>query len=92
MLESTIELKIKGAVIVMGGLCLKWVSPGFSGVPDRIIILPGGRILFVEVKRPGGKLRPRQQRVHDQMRSLGCEVITVDDADEMIRILKGEDQ
>lgn len=87
MLESKVEAKICETVQEMGGLCLKWVSPGFSGVPDRIIILPGGRILFVEVKRPGGKPRPRQIRVQEQLRDLGCEVITVDDVEDLKEIL-----
>ena len=54
-LEKEIERKLK--VLVegkLGGLCLKWVCPGWSGVPDRILLLPGGRVQFVELKRPKG--------------------------------------
>ena len=54
-LEKEIERKLK--VLIegkLGGLCLKWVCPGWSGVPDRILLLPGGRIYFAELKRPYG--------------------------------------
>ena len=54
-LEKEIERKLK--ILVegkLGGLCLKWVCPGWSGVPDRILLLPGGRIQFAELKRPKG--------------------------------------
>jgi hypothetical protein len=52
--ERDIERALVGMVKRHGGLCLKWVCPGWSGVPDRIILLPGGRVLFVETKRPKG--------------------------------------
>lgn len=60
-LEKEIERKLK--VLVegrLGGCCLKWVCPGWSGVPDRIILLPGGKVCFVELKRPSGKTEPLQ--------------------------------
>lgn len=61
-LEKDIEAKLRQAVGSAGGLCLKWVCPGWAGVPDRIVLLPGGRIVFVEVKRPkGGTLSPIQK-------------------------------
>ena len=54
-LEKEIERKLKTLVEgKLRGLCLKWVCPGWSGVPDRILLLPGGRIYFVELKRPKG--------------------------------------
>lgn len=60
-LEKEIEAKLRAAVESRGGLCLKWVCPGWAGVPDRIVLLPGGRILFVETKRPvGGRLSSLQ--------------------------------
>lgn len=51
-LEKDIERKLRTMVESHGGLCLKWVCPGWAGVPDRIVLLPGGRALFVELKRP----------------------------------------
>lgn len=60
-LEKELEKKLVGMVRNAGGLCLKWVCPGWAGVPDRIVLLPGGRIVFVEMKRPrGGVLSSRQ--------------------------------
>ena len=81
MREVTVENKVKAMVKVLGGLCLKFASPGFTGVPDRIILLPGGRIVFAEIKAPGEKPRPRQKRVHEQLRRLGFTVLVIDDAD-----------
>ena len=67
------------------GLCLKWVSPGFTGVPDRIVILPNGKIFFVEVKRPGLKdgRSPRQKRVAQQLTDLGCTVLRVSSMEDL---------
>lgn len=53
MREKTVEAALRKAVEDEGGLCLKWVCPGHTGVPDRIILFPGGVIAFVELKRPG---------------------------------------
>lgn len=71
-LEKEIECKLRQMVEKHGGQCLKWVCPGWSGVPDRIILLPGGLILFVETKRPkGGKLSRLQEWWADKLRGLG---------------------
>lgn len=60
-LEKEIEKKLTNIVKRHGGLCLKWVCPGWSGVPDRIVLLPGGKVIFVELKRPkGGVISKRQ--------------------------------
>ena len=61
-LEKEIEEKFIDTVKRHGGLCLKWVCPGWSGVPDRLVLLPGGRIIFCELKRPkGGRLSALQK-------------------------------
>ena len=61
-LEKDIEARLRKTVEAAGGLCLKWVCPGWVGVPDRIVLLPGGRIIFVETKQPkGGKLSAMQK-------------------------------
>lgn len=61
-LEKEIEAKLRKLVVNHGGLCLKWVCPGWAGVPDRIILLPGGRVVFAELKRPkGGRLSSMQR-------------------------------
>lgn len=56
-LEKSIESILRKAVEDDGGLCLKWVCPGHRGVPDRMILFPGGIIAFVELKRPGAKVK-----------------------------------
>lgn len=62
MLEKFLEQKLVRCVRAAGGLCLKWSSPGAAGVPDRIVLLPGGRLIFVEMKRPkGGRLSKLQK-------------------------------
>ena len=76
MLESEIERKLTDKVkgLGCGVRCLKFVSPGFTGVPDRIILLPGAHVIFVELKQPGKKERKRQEYVQGLLRSLGFEV------------------
>ena len=68
----------------MGCLCLKFESPGFTGVPDRMILMPGGEMFFVELKAPGKKERPRQRYVQDQLRALGFIVMSSIDGEEGI--------
>ena len=84
-MEKDIEAYIKNQVDAMGGLFLKWVCPGNDGVPDRIVLLPGGQILFVEVKRPGTKdgRTPRQKRVADLLTALGFTVIRMSSMDDI---------
>lgn len=56
-LEKSVENVLRQAVEAEGGLCLKWVCPGHKGVPDRMLLFPGGIIAFVELKRPGAKVK-----------------------------------
>lgn len=71
-LEKEIEKKLTDMVKNHGGLCLKWVCPGWSGVPDRILLLPGGRVFFVETKRPkGGKVSELQKWWNKKLTKLG---------------------
>jgi hypothetical protein len=71
-LEKDIERKLRTKIEALGGHCLKWVCPGWLGVPDRIVLLPGARIFFVETKRPrGGKLAPMQRWWQGRIRRLG---------------------
>jgi len=78
MNEKFIERKLVEAVKKMGGLAPKFVSPGLDGVPDRIILLPGGHIAFAETKAPGKKMRPLQIRRKQQMEGLGFKVYCID--------------
>lgn len=72
MLEKELEAKLVCSVRARGGLCLKWVCPGTAGVPDRIILLPGGRIAFAELKRPeGARVAPLQKYWRRVLTDLG---------------------
>ena len=71
-LEKEIEQKLIDIAKRYRGKCLKWVCPGWAGVPDRILLLPGGRVIFVETKRPkGGVLAKRQEWWRRELRLLG---------------------
>ncbi len=87
MREKTVEEKLVKAVKAMGGICPKWVSPGFDGMPDRIVLLPDGRMAFVEVKAPGEKPRPLQISRHELLRSLGYRVYVLDEPEQIGGIL-----
>lgn len=81
------EQKLIAATKKRRGLCLKWVSPGYAGVPDRIVLLPHGRIGFVEVKAPGEKPRKLQVSRHRLLRRLGYKVYVLDRLDDIEAIL-----
>ena len=78
MREREIERKLVSAVKSHGGICPKFVSPGFDGMPDRVVLLPQGKIGFVEVKRPGEEPRPLQTARHRILRKLGFLVFVFD--------------
>lgn len=78
MLEGRIEKTLRRKVKERGGECLKFVSPGTSGVPDRIIFLPGGVIRLAETKAPGRKPRAVQSAVHRRLAELGVQVAVID--------------
>ena len=80
MLERDIEEHLRLSVKNLGGLCLKLVCPGFTGVPDRMILLKGGVIAFVELKRPGQRERQRQAFVQHRLRKLGFPVFSCVDS------------
>lgn len=86
--ERAVERYLKDAVLQAGGSSWKWVSPGHTGVPDRIVIFPGGRVYFVEVKTKGGKLSARQTFVLRLLRAFGCNTDVVysrDDVDDFLK-------
>lgn len=85
VLEKEIESKLRHMVEQHGGMCLKWVCPGWAGVPDRIVLLPGGRIIFVELKRPkGGKVSSRQNWWGRKLFGMGFEWYVVADEDKLM--------
>lgn len=83
MNEEFIEQKLVKAVKNKGGAALKFVSPGVDGVPDRIVLLPGGRVGFVELKSPGKKMRPLQERRKRQLEALGFRVWCVNSPEQI---------
>ena len=87
MRESAIERKLVRAVKSLGGLAPKFISPGLDGVPDRLVLLPGGHMAFVELKAPGKKLRPLQERRKEQLEGLGFRVYVVDKPEQIGGIL-----
>ena len=88
MREKNIEKQLVNAVKAEGGMCPKLVSPGTDGMPDRMVLLPEAHIGFVEVKAPGQKPRPLQERRHAQLRDLGFLVSVLDDPDQIPGIIK----
>lgn len=77
MKESVIEAWMVRAIRSRGGLCYKWVSPGTVGVPDRIVILPGGRTIYIELKTEVGELSKIQKHIHEELRKRGADVRTL---------------
>lgn len=87
-MEKTVERYLRDQVRNRGGLALKLVCPGWTGVPDRLILMPGGRAYFAETKDLGKHPRPRQRYVHDRLRALGFQVFVPDSrtaVDELLR-------
>lgn len=80
-LEKEVEKKLTQGIKKLGGRAYKWVSPGNRGVPDRIVVLPGGRIIFIELKKDTGELTGLQKIQSRVLSQLGCDV----------RALYGED-
>ena len=93
MREKEIEQKLIEKVKRRGGIAPKWVSPGFAGVPDRLIFLPHGKFAMVETKAPGEVPRPLQKSRHRVFRKLGFRVYVVDGVemiDEVLDEIGGE--
>ena len=88
MTEKKIEQALVSAVKTQGGICWKFVSPGTAGVPDRIILMPMGRIAFVEVKAPGERPRKLQLARHRLLRRLGFKTFVLDNIDDIQKIIK----
>jgi len=88
MRESALERQFRLAVERIGGKAPKWVSPGNRGVPDRIVILPHGRVVFVELKAPGKQLQPLQRKWKKTLERLGHEVWKIDSAEDIERFIQ----
>ena len=79
MREKYIEQKLVTAVKAAGGIAPKFISPGLAGMPDRLVLLPGGKMAFVEVKAYGMKPRPLQIKRHETLRRLRFKVYVLDE-------------
>ena len=87
MRESEIESRLRTEAKRMGGMAVKFTSPGLDGVPDRIVLLPGRKIAFVELKAPGKKPRPLQEKRMRQLMSLGFPVYVIDGVEQIGGVL-----
>ena len=83
MREKQIENKLATEAEKLGGIALKFVSPSFDGMPDRLVLIPDGHIAFVELKAPGKKPRPLQLSRHRLLRSLGFRVYVIDSVEQI---------
>lgn len=88
MKESSIEARLVKMVRSRGGLCYKFVSPGNPGVPDRIVITPAGRTVYVELKTEAGRLAAIQKYQHEEMRKRGAEVRTLKGLDQVLAFVE----
>lgn len=78
MREARVERYLVKRIAALGGRAYKFTSPGRRNVPDRIVVMPGGGVTFVECKRPGAKPRPGQAREMKRLREYLCTVVIVD--------------
>ena len=83
MREKQIENKLATEAKKLGGIALKFVSPSFDGMPDRLVLMPDSHIAFVELKAPGKKPRPLQLSRHRLLRSLGFRVYVIDSVEQI---------
>ena len=88
MRERDIEKWLRRQVESLGGLAFKFTSPGNDGVPDRLAVLPGGLIYFVELKADRGRLSPLQVWQQDRLRQLGVNVAVIRGMDEAVEFIE----
>ena len=88
MREKDIEKELAARTKTMGGIAPKFTSPGFDGMPDRLVLLPGGRMGFVELKAPGKKPRALQLARHRLLRWLGFKVYVIDEINQIDSVLE----
>jgi len=88
--ESQLEKKLTSEVKKRGGRAFKFTSPGKRGVPDRLILKPGGQALFVEMKAPGKPLEPLQVKRGSELRALGFKVYKIDSIDDIQKFIQEE--
>lgn len=86
--ENQVESYLHKRVVEAGGKSYKWVSPNMAGVPDRIVIMPGGRVYLVEVKAIDGKLSPVQKRRLAELERLGAKVYVLYGTEEVDQFME----
>jgi|WetSurMetagenome_2_1015567.scaffolds.fasta_scaffold04723_4 hypothetical protein len=87
IIEKTIEQYLYAKICVIGGLCIKLLPDYMTGIPDRLCLFPGGKMVFVETKAPGKKPRPIQKVMHKKLRDLGFTVIVIDGIQEVDNLI-----
>lgn len=90
MREKYVEQTLRNEVRDRGGWAIK-LLPSVSGLPDRMVLLPGGRLIFVELKSPTGTVAPHQTVIHNRLRALGFEVLVLSSTDAVREWAKGLD-
>jgi len=88
MRESKLERRLVSEIKRIGGIAPKFVSPGNRGVNDRLVILSGGRTIYVEMKAPGKPLEPLQERWAKILRNLGHQVYKIDSNEDIDKFIK----
>ena len=88
MREQVIEAYLRSEVKALGGKAYKFVSPGTTGVPDRLVLLPGGRVFFVELKAPGRQSTPQQKLQQQRISKLGFSVQVIDNKPDVDRFIE----
>ncbi len=88
MKEKEIETYLRMRISSFGGRAYKFISPGNDGVPDRLVCLPGGKVIFVELKAPSGKLRPLQSAQIRKLQDLGFCVLVIDSKTQVNKLIE----
>lgn len=88
MEENRVERRLKTQVEKIGGKAYKWNPTGVIGVPDRMVLLPGGKVIFIELKAPGKKLRNIQEYRTKQLKNLGFQVECIDTVEKVDAFIK----
>lgn len=85
--ESVIESRLRTEAKKRGGMALKFVSPGMNGVPDRLVLMPNGKMAFAELKAPGKTPGTLQRKRMKQLEGLGFTVYVMDGIEQIGVIL-----
>ena len=89
--EKVLERRLASEIMKQGGLCLKLFPIHITGLPDRLCLLPGGRLFFAEIKTTGERPTLRQRYVHKQLRDLGFRVEIIDTTEGVLQVIRGHE-